>query len=232
MKNIEEAIKAEKNYILQKVLGQHPDIHDFIDKFGYSDLGEFHEDKKDYILRNTEWVINKMDSGFEVDTYMYPAIASKTPAFIWMIDSNESLLISPRNEPDNEYGLSLLVLPYISGNGRICSFSGDLRIIMIMPKTIDIKIGYFLNKACSVLSENGVECSIDNNDIIYDGKKICGCAEGEMNKMKLYFFQFTFTDNTAIIEQVCGVNEKRPGYIPSEKITAEQLKNNFISWLQ
>ena len=51
------------------------------------------------------------------------------------------------------------------------------------------------------------------------------------NGMKIVVFQINFVDKTEAIQNICPVRSKQPGHIDSSIVTAEEIKNEFLSWL-
>ena len=73
---------------------------------------------------------------------------------------------------------------------------------------------------------------MSENDVLVDGKKVCGSGMFSINGMLNIVYQINFTDHISEIEKVCGKGSLRPGFIPQDVITSEELKDEFVSWIK
>ena len=53
----------------------------------------------------------------------------------------------------------------------------------------------------------------------------------EHNGLLIVVFQINFINKREDIINICGITPKIPGCIDSSVVTAEQIKNEFLSWL-
>lgn len=239
MKNIVKAIEAEQEYIQLNLQGEQPNIHDFLDIWGYSNLEEFHNDKIEYQLRNLDWTVieqPKIDLSLvtwnikdEVPSYMYAINTGEKYAFVRNGYENENELI--------KRGFTIVKFGYNSTNetsssGLILSFDGDFRLYLLIPKYIDVLDNMFLKKLNEYFIQIGLNSVVDGNDILVDNKKVCGSATFEAGGMKGFVYQVTFTDHLDEINEICGERNKIPGFISQDVLTAYQLKDKFLEWLQ
>lgn len=234
MKDIVKAIEAEQEYIRVNLEGTQPNIHDYLDKYGYSDLEEFYRDKNEYYLKNLNWdIVHQPKIDLAVTHY---DLEHKIPAFMYSIFTGETYAFVKSNYEHDEYleelGYKVIHMGYHAKNGLILSFDGDLRVYLIIPDTIDVNAETFLEKIKDYLVSLGLNASTDNNDIMVDGRKVCGCSMFVINNMLNIVYQISFTDHIKEIEEICGETPKKPGYISQNVLTPEQLKNKFIEWLQ
>ena len=68
-------------------------------------------------------------------------------------------------------------------------------------------------------------------DILINGEKVIGGAMIEYNGLLIVVFQINFVNKREDIINICGITPKIPGCIDSSVVTAEQIKNEFLSWL-
>ena len=167
-----------------------------------------------------------------------PYLKNQTPAFLYTINCDKNYAFLPMSYNDTtkieELGYIPVKLGYENSNGPILSASGDLRIYFILKKDDDVNISYhyFLIKIREYLDEYFDNVSISNNDILIDGKKVLGGAMIEYNGMLVVIFQINFVNKEDHIRQVCVLKKKQPGYIDPSVVSAEQLKDEFLSWIK
>jgi len=239
MKNIEKAIEAEQEYIQLNLQGEQPNIHDYLDQWGYSDLEEFHNDKIEYQLKNLDWtVIEQPRIDLSLVTWN---VRDKVPSYMYAINTGEKYaFIKNGYENENELvdkGFTIVKFGYNATNetatsGLILSFDGDFRLYLLIPKHIDVSINLFLKKLNEYFIQLGLDSVVDGNDILIDGRKVCGSATFEAGDMTGFVCQVTFTDHIDEIKEICGERNKMPGFIPQNILTAYQLKDKFLEWLQ
>ena len=236
-KNIALAIQKEGEYIYDKIHNNdiNLNIYDYLEGTGYSDLYEFRNDAKDYWVKSQNYeIVEEPEINADVPV---PYLNSKTPAFLYTINCayNYAFIPSSYDNYDliREYGYTPVKLGYDNSNGPILSSDGDLRIYLILPKHdyIDITYGYFLSKFKTYFDGYFDNVVSSNNDILIDGNKVLGGSLFEYNDMLIIVFQINFVDKREDILNICGISPKTPGYVDSSIVTAEQTKNEFLTWL-
>ena len=235
-KNIERAIQKEAEYLRRKITegDNTANIYEYLADSGYDNLEEYNRDKSVFLLTHQNYeVVEEPYIGEDVPVEY---IMGNRPAFLYTIDCGTSYAFIPLGYEDDgtiaESGLQIVNLGYNARHGVILSFDGDLRIYLIIPDEIDIHTDYFINKMSEYITENYKECTVDNNDLMIEGRKVGGTAEIEYNGMRMMLFQITFNDNYNLIRQICGVQTKEPGYINKNILSPYTLKNEFLEWLQ
>ncbi len=166
-----------------------------------------------------------------------PYLAKKTPAFLYTINCDYNYAFVPMSytdyQPLIDLGYTPVKLGYENSNGPILSASGDLRIYIIMNKCKEVEVTYhyFLIRLKSYFDKYFDDVSISNNDILIGGKKVLGGAMIEHNGMLVVVFQINFVDKEEQIKKVCILKKKMPGHIDTSVVTAEQVKDEILSWL-
>ena len=234
MKNIENAIKAEQEYVNLTLMGEQVNFMDFLSKFGYSNFKDFLNDKNDYKLKSLKWDVICQP---KIDLIVTNKnIALQKPAFMYSIYTGETYAFVktdyPYKEHLSEMGYKTIPMGYNSENGVILSFDGDLRIYLIVPNNIDVDDITFLLKLKNHFVSLGLNAVVKDNDILIDDKKVCGSGMFSINVMLNIVYQINFTDHIEEIEKICGKGRKRPGFIPNDIITPEELKDVFVSWIK
>lgn len=235
-KNIELAISKINEYYHQilDLNDNTENIYAYLSGAGYTNIDEFTFDKSVYLLKHQEYAI--VEEPYISSDVPIPYIQEKKPAFLYTIDCGESYVFVPHDHVDDgtfdKYGLTKVSLGYSAEHGVILSFDGDLRIYLIYSDEVDLHSDYFLRKLSDKLSMYFDDVSVDNNDVIINGKKVAGSAELHYNNLRILLFQITFNDNSEIIRAVCGESKKEPGFIDKNVLSPYELKDEFLSWLQ
>jgi len=166
-----------------------------------------------------------------------PYLRDRIPAFLYTINCDYNYAFIPMSYTDYELleksGYIPVKLGYENSNGPVLSVSGDLRIYYILNKSddVDISYHYFLIKLREYLDIYFDDVSISNNDILIGKKKVLGGAMIEYNGMLVVVFQINFVNKENDIKKLCPYLKKIPGYIDSSVVTAEQVKDEFLSWI-
>lgn len=234
MKNIANAIIAEEEYVKLTLLGKQVNFVELLSEFGYTDFKEFQNDKVEYRLKSLKWDIvcqPKIDLILTNNN-----IALQKPAFMYSIHTPETYAFVKTDYPYKEniesLGYKVVPMGYNSQNDIILSYDGDLRVYLIIPNTIDVDYEMFLGKISRTLANRGLDAKVYENDILIDGRKVCGSGMFSINGMLNIVYQINFTDHADEIEKVCGRGSVRPAHIPRDIITPEELKDEFISWIK
>ena len=236
-KNIALAIQKEEQYIYDKT---HTDnvflnIYDYLAEAGYTDLGEYRKDAKDYWVKSQNYVVVE-EPVINADVPV-PYLTNGTPAFLYTINCAYNYAFIPMSYTNydllEDFGYTPVKLGYENSNGPILSANGDLRIYLMLKKNeyIEITYHYFLIKLKEYLDGYFDDVAISNNDILINGEKVLGGAMIELNGMLIVVFQINFVNKREDIINICGITPKIPGCIDSSVVTAEQIKNEFLSWL-
>ena len=236
-KNIALAIQKEEQYIYDKT---HTDnvflsMRDYLAEAGYTNLNEYRKDAKDYWVKSQNYeVVEEPVINANVPV---PYLTNGIPAFLYTINCEYNYAFIPISYTNYElleqYGYTPIKLGYENSNGPILSANGDLRIYLILKKNehIEITYHYFLIKLKEYLDGYFDDVAISNNDILINGEKVLGGAMIEHNGLLIVVFQINFINKREDIINICGITPKIPGCIDSSVVTAEQIKNEFLSWL-
>lgn len=236
MGNIEEAIIIEEKYKQDKTHNKIYPILPLLSNCGYSSLEEYQRDKAVYVCKHLTW--NIVEEPYIDTVFAKQADSNQINAFMYTIhDGNKYAFVpnSSHNEPLLEnYGFTVVNIEYMANNGLILSFDGDLRVYIVIPRSVfdGINTQFFLGKINDYLISLGANSVINNNDILIDNKKVCGSASFQTPTSVHMVFQITFTDNIELIKEICGKRYKEPSYIPSDICTPEDMLNEMLSWLR
>lgn len=227
---IEDAIKAEKEYISLRLSGRPVTLD--LTKFGYSDLNKYFEDKRKYRLKHCgiEVYETTMDN---IESRVEAAVVSKTPS-LWIPTADE-VFVWHGNDPIDEkickeLGVHIYDMNYIGGT--IVSGPEDLSFAVIVPESIDIGTSYILDKIKEIMSKYLDDVVIDGNDILVGGLKVLGSMNRRVNGVYVFACQISYADRLDYIKRLCSKQSvKTPGFINSMLLPKETLKNEVIAWL-
>lgn len=235
-KDIAKAYAAELQYYNDKDTHHSNtlDILDYIKPCGYNTYDEYYSDVQEYMLRTLNYEI--VEEPYIDPNMPIPYIQQRQPAYLYTIncDTNYAFVRNDFDKDDilKNYNYTICRLGYEFSHGPIISEDGDLRIYLIYPIQIELDVNYFLNKFKDYLLNYYDNVVVDNNDIMINNKKVCGSVMLNLNQMNILLMQVNFTDKTKIVEEICGISDKMPGYINPSILSAENLNNEFMSWLR
>ena len=235
-KDIALAYQEEIHYYedKEKLHSNTLDILDYINKAGYDNYDVYYSDLQEYLLKLQDFeIVEEPEINANIPI---PYISGNKPAFLYAINCGVNYAFVPNRINDYnviiEHGYTPVKLGYESSNGPILSSDGDLRIYLLYPMSIDLSYEYFSKKMVAFLKNYFDDVKFDSNDIMLNDKKIIGGACTTMNNMRIVVFQVNFVDKSSDIEAICGPTKKLPGFIDSSIISAENFKNEFLTWLR
>ncbi len=235
-KNIIAAYNAELQYYQDKESTQSNvlDIMDYIRPCGYDTYEEYYADVQEYKLKIQDYAI--VEEPYIDPNMPKPYLNNRQSALLYTIhcDTNYAFVKSDYDDEEllTNYGYTMRKLGYEGGSGPILSADGDLRIYLIYPIQIELTNNYFLNKLAACLSNYYDNVSVDNNDVLINNEKVCGSIMFHYNDMRIVVMQINFVDKKEAIQEICGITNKVPGYIDPSLLTAENLLNEFKTWLK
>ena len=208
-------------------------ILDYIGKAGYDNYDDYYSDLQEYLLKIQDYeIVEEPEINANIPL---PYLSGNKPAFLYAINCGTDYAFVPNRINDydaiEERGYTPVKLGYDSSNGPILSCDGDLRIYLVYPAIIDLSYDYFSKKIVSFLSGRFDNVRLDNNDVMLYDKKVIGGASTVVNNMRIVVFQVNFVDKLSDIQAICGITNKVPGYIDSSIMSAEEFKNEFLTWL-
>lgn len=235
MKDIKRAIEIEKEYLSYRMKGEEPfHLVDAVKECGFESLEEYFEGKHDYKFKNLNFKLIEADTVQSI-LEVLKIIATKKEAVI-MVDIDRTVVF-PRNnaEYNKEYCKenSILVLPVqTSGNGALVSLAGDLGVGICVPKEVGITYEYILDGFIKILRKyTDKNVYNEGNDIMIDGKKVCGFAFFNTPNVIMAISPISLTEKSELISKIClKKQQKTPDYI--DFIDRSTLKQEVLEWLQ
>lgn len=232
--NIKNAIEEEKLYVEERLNNQTGgSLIDRLSKYGYDSLSEYFEDKKDYLLKTTNFEFYTGDANGMLEIGR-EAFGSKTPYVFIPTLAKTSIWKGLDAMIDRKicYMLDIDVFDVGANGGVIVTSPEDLSLEILIPDNLDVDFNYFLERFYKFYKKYFDDVVIDNNDILINGVKVQGSGYIENNGMFMFLSHISFVDNSKIIGQVCiKTSDKQAGWIDSNVLTKEMLYQEVMSWL-
>lgn len=234
-KDIKLAISKELEFVRAKIYKREEyigTILDYVGEAGYNNLEDFYKDKLQYIMKSIHLEIVKAPKIDKKIKEYY--IKESIPALLYAIHTGEDYLFVTDETEDIEApaGLVKVNLEYKSQYNLIVSPDGDLRIYVIVPMFTGIDCQWFLEKMRNYLSKffDNVDI-LDDRFITIDGKIVIRSISQVMNKMLSIMFNISFVDSSEIVKMESNEDREKNGVIDSRVLTAEEFKDEIVSWV-
>lgn len=235
MSDIIKAIEKEKEYLAYRMKGEEPfHLVDAIKECGFNSLSEYYKAKTDYSFNLLKFDVVK-PSTLQSIVEVAKAVASGKPTVV-MVDIDRTVVF-PRNnaEYNKQYCLEHLipVLPVPTvGNGALVSTAGDLGVGICVPKTLNVSYEYILDGFIKIFRKyTSKNVYNEGNDIMCDGKKVCGFAFFNTPSAIMVISPVSLADKADLISKICLKEQvKTPGYI--DFIDRDTLRQEVFEWLQ
>lgn len=236
MADILKAIEFEKLYLAEKLNGKEPfHLVDVIKKCGFKSLDEYFTVKGKYEFRELEFTVKNITQE-EVVEELATVFENRTVG-LWLCDHPKTCVfggIQGLKDFNEEYCIknNITVYPYLSGGGIIVHQDGDFTYGLSCPENIRVGADFILDKTRRILQKyTNKKVTVDKNDILVDGLKVCGSTVYNKNGLFLILVYFSFNDKTELINAICNKEtDKTPSYI--DFMTREKLKQEVLAWLK
>lgn len=236
-KNIQLAIQKEKEYIQRKIIGgdNTANLYDYLSQAGYEDIEEFHYDKYFYCIKESN-IISVTDSATVLQPLAYYNYQNGIP-FCYFVEYDKNFALVPLSfstedeQRFNEYGFDCFKCGYDDG-GIILTDPRDFRFCIAFDKPdINRTQHYLLNKLYNCLLQYYPDLMIDENDFMYNGKKVAGSVVFSTNKLYIFAINISIIDMREYAEELGIIKTKIPGCLPYIDGLKNILKNEVESWL-
>lgn len=116
--------------------------------------------------------------------------------------------------------------------GTIIGSDKDLSILMVLPELAGMSHETIINKVADLIGKYIPNVTVDGNDILVDGEKVCGSMVRIVCGTFVWAAQISFADYSDYIAQICNKPAvKKPSYIDNTLLTRNQLEDEIIHWL-
>ena len=226
---IQDAIEIENAYLAISDR-QEADAFCFVERMeiaGYPDLGIYYQDKAKYQFENQFKPVIATSSQETVFNDIEATISDGQNTWYNVYTPKIWAYVGQNAEYDADYCQqhNIGVLPLGYTGGVIVAGPKDLNFVIVTKAKNCLA---FVNQQVSAMLKNlNVENTINGNDIMIDGYKICGCAESTIGDYSVYFFQISFCVYPDLITAICkkpivkipkGINDFYPALIRDDLI--------------
>lgn len=233
MKDIINAIKEEKKYIIDRKNSHNTSLLSRLAPYGYSDLTEYFNDKREYLFN--QWIpeVTYIDVK-TLTTELEKAVREeKYGIYISISDGLYAFHGSDVIDYDLCKSLDVCVAELFHQGGTIIGSNADLGIEIVAPIDLGLDCSYILNKFHEIISKYIDNVIIDGNDILVNGEKVMGSMRRNVGNTFVWAAQVSFADYSDIISQVCNKQSiKKPSHIDSTLLTRDMLEEEVLAWLQ
>ena len=237
MNKIEQGIEINNQHVYN-VINQIPEKISFneqIINLGFKDLEDFFEQKKVFemqqFLKGKVFVTNPIDGLQLIQNKCFGIISVDNDTTFVYKGNNDKKLINIEYCKQN----NIPIYNYGTFGGAVVVSPGDYNIGIVVPAELDLNSNFFLNKITIILNKYFENVKVDNNDILINNKKVLGSAGFGNEEFFFFVAQISFSDKSELIQRICGDIEeggKQPGYINSNILSSNQLKEELLIWLQ
>lgn len=240
MKRVEQGISINEQHIsnIENGIAESVPFADELKAIGYDSIEDFFNDKREYdmqnVLRGKVYSVEPKDAMPTLRT-----LVSNHQFGIVSVYTTETCVHHGRDDSKflNYDYCSVNNIPiytYDSFGGNIVATEGDYSLALLVPQSTDITVSFVLENIKRILSKHLKDVTIDNNDILVDGKKVVGITNFGTDDIFFSICHFSMSPKSDLILNICGepTTNKTPWYIDSDLLTTEELMGEMLSWLQ
>lgn len=236
MKDIVKAIEIEKYYVERRMKGEYPfHLVDRIKECGFENLEEYFKKKTSYDFNSISFDVIDASSPQACVDDIFNVITQKKNAVIF-VDIDFTMVWTQINSECNvEYCLknNIPIIPVGSnGKGTLVSTPNDFGVGICVYKDHRFNLEYIVNGFVEIFRKyTNKEIVNQGNDIMYDGKKICGFTFYDTNNMFMVISPISFSEKSELVSNICTKPQvKQVGYI--DFMDRETLKQEVSTWLR
>lgn len=234
MLDIVKAIAKEKEYLSCRRKGEEPfHLVDAVNECGFETLTDYFKAKTEYTFNNLKFSLIMKKPSACID-YFFNMMDTKETGVVF-IDSDETFVFSGESKPYNEEYCAehnIPVYPLYTRGGAIVSTEGDFSIGICFPETVGVDVQFILTKLKGIFGKYMDGITVNGNDLLVNGDKICGSIMYHQNGMKCFACHFSFKDNTELIEQICNISGSIKTPTTISGLTVAEFKNDLSEWLR
>ena len=234
MNNIVKAIEKEKEYLSYRKKGEEPfHLIDAVKECGFDSLADYFKAKIEHTFNNLKFSFVEKKPNECID-YFFQMMNAKDTGVVF-IDSDETFVFSGESKPYNaEFceANNIPIYPLYTKGGAIVSTEGDFSIGICFPEYIGVDVFFILSHLKNIFGKYMEGVTVNGNDLLVNGNKICGSIMYHQNGMNCFACHFSFKDNSELIEKICNISGsiKTPTFI--NELTVEMFKEELKNWLK
>lgn len=117
--------------------------------------------------------------------------------------------------------------------GTIISSTKDLSMMIVFPKSLELTNEILINKFVEIMSKYIDNVTVDGNDILVNGEKVCGTSLTYLLNSVAWTASISFDDYSDYISKICKKPPiKKPSYVDSNLLSKDKLEAEILEWLQ
>lgn len=233
MKDIQNAIKEEKKYIAERLSNINTSLIDRLAQYGYSNLNDYFNDKRDHLFENWKPEIYRIDGEY-LSTKMEQAIIDGQYG-VYIMDTKKTYAFHGNDSIDYKLceDLSVETIELRYAGGTIIGDAQDLGILLVMPREFNITTSMINQKVLSIIGESIQDVELSGNDILVNGDKVMGSMSRIVGNSFVWAAQISFADHSDLITKICNKPAiKKPSHIDKSKLSRNKLERRLLKWLQ
>ena len=202
-------------------------------RMGFATVSDYENAKKKYFIAT--WI----PEVYRVDISEYAAVTEDaiiSGKYGIYISQGDGIHAYHGNQPIDyelceKLGVRVVELGYIGGT--ILGSAADLSIIFVAPVDLGYTHEMIISKYLEAISKYVPGTTVDGNDILVDGNKVCGSMTRTVGNSYVWAAQVSFADYSEYIAQICSKPPvKTPSFIDSKQLTRDTLEKEIVSWLR
>lgn len=231
MKDLQGAMREEKSYVADRIQNIDTNLAERLMQYGYPDLKEYFDEKKEYLLSRWTPKVYYIDEDF-LDTRMEQNIQNGVDGIYIITPKSECYAFHGNDEIDYdecaELGVRPIEMHYCGGT--IVGSKDDLGILFVIPKDISLSSADIMKKVMEIVHTDCPEAVCCGNDILIDGNKVMGSMTRNVDNHFVWAAQFSFADHGELISKICKKEQKKK---PStfHGLTRDRLEREVLGWL-
>lgn len=236
MSNILKAIEKEKEYLFHRMQGEEMfHLIDAVKECGFESLEEYFSAKKQYDFNSISFAVIDSESPQSCVADIFDVITNKKNAVIFL-NIDHALAWTQNNSGCNVEYCAKNNIPIVpvgaGGTGTLVSTPNDFGIGICIHKDNRFDLAYIVNGFVEIFRKyTNKEIINQGNDIMYDGKKICGFTFYNTNDMFMVISPISFTEKADLVANICTNKPqiKKVGYI--DFMDRNMLRHEVSEWL-
>ena len=234
MVDIVKAISRENEYLAHRRKGEEPfHLVDAVKECGFESLSDYFKSKMEHTFVNLDFALIEKKPSECID-YFFHMMNTKETGVVF-IDSTEHFVFSGESKPYNAdfcEANNIPVYPLHTRGGAIVSAEGNFSIGICFPETVGADVYFILSKLKGIFSKYMDGVAVNGNDLLVDGKKICGSIMYHKNGMKCFACHFSFVDSAELIENICNISGSIKEPTAISNLTVPVFKEELRQWLK
>lgn len=237
MSDIVKAIEKEKEYLSYRMKGEEPfHLADAMRECGFASLDEYFEAKKKYDFNAISFAVIDANSPLECVDDIFAVITGRKNAVIF-VDINHTVAWTQVNSGCNveyckQHGIPIIPVG-AKGTGTLVSTPNDFGIGICIHEDNRFNLDFFVNGFVEIFRKyTDKEIVNQGNDIMYDGKKVCGFTFYDLNNMFMIISPISFSEKAELVANICTnkPQTKEVGYI--DFMDRDDLRREVEAWLK